>query len=300
MMRFIVALLALCSFSALAADNYQPPADSKPQPGVPKGQVTKYSFQTSKIFPGTFRDYWVYVPKQYDASKPTPVMIFQDGIQYSAPAVFDNLIHRKEIPPLIGVFVMHGRVKAPNTNALDRFNRSYEYDGLGDKYARFLLEELLPHISKEQNLNLSTNGDDRAIAGASSGAICAFTAAWERPEAFHRVFSSIGTYTGLRGGNEYPILIRKTEPKPIRIFLQDGSGDLNIYGGSWWLANQEMLSALEFAGYEVNHVWGDGSHNGKHATAVFPDALRWLWKDYPAPVTAGNNSKQPLMGILIP
>src|SRR4051794_15756042 len=299
MMRFIVALLALCSFSALAADNYQPPADSKPQPGVPKGQVTKYSFQTSKIFPGSFRDYWVYVPKQYDASKPAPVMIFQDGIQYSAPAVFDNLIHRKEIPPLIGVFVMHGRVKAPNTNALYRFNRSYEYDGLGDNYARFLLEELLPHISKEQNLNLSTNSNDRAIAGASSGAICAFTAAWERPDAFSRVFSSIGTYVGLRGGNAYPTIIRKMEPKPLRIFLQNGSADQNIYGGDWWMANQEMERALTFAGYEVNHAWGDGGHNGKHATAVFPDAMRWLWKDWPQKIKAGEGPAQ-LKDILAP
>src|SRR5439155_23897288 len=135
--------------------------------------------------------------KQYDAAKPAPVMVFQDGIQYNAPAVFDNLIHKREIPPLIGVFVMHGRVKAPSTNALDRFNRSYEYDGLGDNYVRFMLEELLPHITSEQKLNLSNDGNDRAIAGASSGASCAFTAAWEWPDAFRRVFSSIGTYVGL-------------------------------------------------------------------------------------------------------
>lgn len=295
----LTALLALTlTFNLMAADDYVPGPDSKPQEGVPKGEVTRYTFDKSKIFPGTTRDYWVYVPKQYDPAKPACVMIFQDGLQYNAPVVFDNLIQKKEIPVIIGVFVMHGRVKSISTNALDRFNRSYEYDGLGDNYARFLLQELLPEVAAKYNL--STNGNDRAIAGASSGAICAFNAAWERPEAFSRVFSSVGTYVGLRGANEFPTLIRKTEPKPIRVFLQDGSGDLNIYGGSWWLANQEMLSALEFAGYEVNHVWGDGSHNGKHATAVFPDALRWLWKDYPAPVTAGKNSRQPLMDILIP
>src|SRR3989454_4282369 len=229
-------------------------------------------------------------------------MIFQDGLQYSATNVFNNLIHQKEIPPLVGIFVMHGRVKAISTNALDRFNRSYEYDGLGDNYARFLLDELLPYIVAEQKLNLSTNGNDRAIAGASSGAICAFTAAWERPDAFRRVFSSIGTYVGLRGGNSYPTLIRLTEPKPIRIFLQDGSNDLNIYGGNWFLANQEMLSALQFAGYDVTHVWGDGGHNGKHATTVFPDALRWLWRDYPAPIKANpeKKSRQQLTEILVP
>lgn len=296
------ALLVAGTVTAIAADDYQPGPNSQPQPGVPKGEVTKYQFAESKIFPGTTRDYWVYVPKQYDPSNPAPVMIFQDGIIYSAPVVFDNLIHKKEIPPLIGVFVMHGRVKALSTNALDRFNRSYEYDGLGDNYARFLLDELLPHIAAEQKLNLSTNGNDRAIAGSSSGGVCAFTAAWERPDAFRRVFTSVGTYVGLRGGNEYPTLVRKTEPKPIRVFLQDGSNDLNIYAGDWWMVNQEMERALVFAGYDVNHAWGDGSHNQKHATAIFPDALRWLWRDYPAPIVANaeRKSKQPLMDILIP
>ncbi len=302
-MKHLLTLLCVTStVTALAVDDYTPGPDSLPQPDVPKGTVTKHTFEDSKVFPGTTRDYWVYVPAQYDAARPAPVMVFQDGILYNATNVFDNLIHKKEIPPLIGVFVTPGRVKALSTNALDRFNRSYEYDGLGDNYARFLLDELLPHIATDQKLNLSTNGNDRAIAGASSGAICAFTAAWERPEAFRRVFSSIGTFVGLRGGNDYPTLIRKTEPKPIRIFLQDGGGDLNIYGGNWFLANQEMLSALEFAGYDVNHVWGDGAHNGKHATAIFPDALRWLWRDYPAPIVANPEQKshQPLMEILIP
>src|SRR5262249_22574926 len=204
----------------------------------------------------------------------------------------------------IGVFVMHGRVKASSDQALDRFNRSYEYDGLGDSYARFILDELLPEVEKKtapdgRPIRLSKDGNDRAIAGNSSGAICAFTAAWERPDAFRRVFSTIGTYVGLRGGNVYPTLIRKYEPKPIRIFLQDGSNDLNIYGGDWWMANQEMERALVFAGYEVRHIWGEGGHDGKQATQVFPDAVRWLWKDWPAPVKAGLGSK-PLQDILIP
>lgn len=285
-----------------AADDYQPGADSKPQAGVPQGDLFKGVFDQSRIFPGTTRDYWVYVPKQLDASRPAPVMVFQDGLQYQATNVFNNLIHQREIPPLVGLFVMPGRVKALSTNALDRFNRSYEYDGLGDNYARFLLEELLPFVAAEHRLALSTNGNDRAIAGASSGAICAFTVAWERPDAFRRVFSSIGTFVGLRGGNDYPTLIRKTEPKPIRVFLQGGSGDLNIYGGNWWIANQDMLSALEFAGYDVNHVWGDGGHNSRHATAIFPDALRWLWRDWPAPIVANplGKTNSPVMQILIP
>jgi gluconolactonase len=300
LLAVLLTLTTVCP--GLAADDYTPGPDSLPQPGVPKGEISQHIFDQSKIFPGTTRDYWVYVPKQYDPGKPAPVMIFQDGIQYSAPIVFDNLIQKQEIPPLIGVFVMHGRVKASSTNTLDRFNRSYEYDGLGDNYARFLLEELLPHIASEQMLNLSADPNDRAIAGASSGAICAFTAAWERPDAFRRVFSSIGTYVGLRGGNSYPTLIRKTEPKPIRIFLQDGSNDLNIYGGNWFIANQDMLSALEFAGYDVNHIWGDGGHNGKHATAIFPEAMRWLWRDYPAPIRANPEAKsrQPVLEILLP
>jgi gluconolactonase len=296
--RFLTCSLALLALplTALRADE-QPAA-------VPKGEVTKYTFDKSKIFPGTVRDYWVYVPKQYDPAKPACVHVNQDGIQYNAPAVFDRLIHNKQMPVVIGVFVMHGRVKAPSDKALDRFNRSYEYDGLGDNYARFLLEELLPEVETKKTadgraIRLSKDGNDRCIAGASSGAICAFTAAWERPDAFRRVFSAIGTYVGLRGGNNYPTLIRKFEPKPIRIFLQDGENDLNIYGGDWWMANQEMERALKFAGYEVNHAWGKGGHDGKHATEVFPEAMRWLWQDWPAPVKAGGGSPQ-LREILLP
>ena len=271
---------------------------------VPKGEVIKYTFETSTIFPGTVRDYWVYVPKQYDPAKPACVYVNQDGLQYNAPAVFDELIHKKEIPVLVGVFVMHGRVKAPSDKALDRFNRSYEYDGLGDNYARFLLDELLPEVERKtasdgRPIRLSKDGNDRAIGGHSSGAVCAFTAAWERPDAFRRVFSAIGTYVGLRGANEYPTLVRKYEPKPIRVFLQDGSNDLNIYGGDWWMANQELERALTFAGYEVEHSWGTGGHSGQDATKLFPDATRWLWKGWPEPVKVGHGS-QPLQEILVP
>jgi len=271
---------------------------------VPKGEVKEYEFESSKIFPGTTRKFWVYVPQQYSPDKPACVYVGQDGIQYKAPEVFDRLIAAKEMPVTIGVFVMHGRVKAPNGESLDRFNRSYEYDGLGDNYARFILDEILPEVEKKtagdgRAIKLSKSGNDRAIAGASSGAICAFTTAWERPDAFSRVFSTIGTYVGLRGGNVYPTLIRKFEPKPLRVFLQDGSNDLNIYGGDWWMANQEMERSFVFAGYEVKHVWGEGGHDGKQATEVFPEAMKWLWKDWPAPVKAGRGSNQ-LQEILIP
>ncbi|MDB6172095.1 MAG: gluconolactonase [Chthoniobacteraceae bacterium] len=300
----VSALAALSISSMQAADDYQPGPDSNPREGVPKGEVTKYSFEGSKIFPGTTRDFWVYVPSQYDPEMPACVFVNQDGIQNNAPVVFDNLIASCEMPITIGVFVTPGRVKAPNNEALDRFNRSYEYDGLGDAYARFILDELLPEVQKKTTsdgrpIRLSSKGNDRAVAGSSSGAIAAFTAAWEQPSSFSRVYSSIGTYVGLRGGNVYPTLIRKFEPKPIRIFLQDGSADQNIYGGDWWMANQEMERALTFAGYEVNHVWGDGGHNGKQSAAIFPDAMRWLWKGWPAPVKTGTGSA-PLKEILIP
>ncbi|MGA9773994.1 MAG: SMP-30/gluconolactonase/LRE family protein [Blastocatellia bacterium] len=280
--------------------------DSKPQPGVPKGEVLKFTFDRSRIFPGTWREYWVYVPAQYRPDKPACLYVNQDGIQWQAPTVFDNLIYKKEMPVMIGVFVMHGRVKAAaDLTALDRFNRSYEYDGLGDNYVRFLTEELLPEVETKKSsdgrpIHFSHNGNDRAIGGSSSGAICAFTAAWERPGEFSRVFSAIGTYVGLRGGDRYHTLIRKFEPKPIRIYLQDGSNDLNIYAGDWWMANQTMERALTFAGYELNHVWGDGAHNGNHGTAIFPDAMRWLWKDWPQPVKAGQSKNNTLDAILVP
>ena len=271
---------------------------------IPKGEIIKFNFEQSKIFPGTTRECSVYIPKQYDPAKPACVYVGQDGGGFNAPAVFDELIAKKEMPITIGVFVKPGVVKASSDQALDRFNRSYEYDGLGDSYARFLLDEVLPEVEKKKatdgrEIKLSHDGNDRAIGGSSSGAICAFTAAWERPDAFRRVFSAVGTYVGLRGGNVYPTLIRKYEPKPLRIFLQDGSNDLNIYAGDWWMANQEMERALTFAGYEVKHAWGDGGHNGKHATEVFPDAMRWLWKDHPAPIKAGAGSPQ-LKDILQP
>lgn len=296
--RLVLPLLFLIPSIASAQE---PPST---QPSVPKGEVRKYTFDHSTIFPGTTRDYWIYVPRQYDGSKPACLFVDQDSVQFNAPAVFDRLIAAGEMPVTIGVFVQPGKVKASSPDALDRFNRSYEFDSLSDNYVRFLLEELLPDAEKQnakdgRPIRISHDANDRAIGGSSSGAICAFTAAWERPDSFNRVFSAIGTYVDLRGGNIYPSLIRKFEPKPIRIFLQDGSTDHNHYGGDWWMANQEMERALVFAGYEVNHVWGTGGHNHKQADEIFPDAMLWLWKDYPAPVKKGLGSEQ-LQQILIP
>jgi len=299
-------LLSTILFGQQPQENYPEDSASMLQPGVPRGEILKFSFNQSKIFPGTSRDCWVYVPAQYDPAKPACVYVNQDGIQWKAPNVFDNLIDKKEMPITIGVFITPGKVLADSgSGALDRYNRSFEYDGLGDAYCRFILTEILPEVEKEKTsdgreIHLSKSGNDRAIGGSSSGAICAFTAAWEHPEEFSRVFSAIGTYVGLRGGDRYSTLIRKYEPKPIRIFLQDGSNDLNIYAGDWWKANETMERSLVFAGYEVNHVWGEGAHNGNHGNAIFPQAMRWLWKDWPTPAAKGNSKNDFLSNLLIP
>jgi sugar lactone lactonase YvrE len=295
-----LGLVVIC-FSTIAANDYPLTDDSKPQQGAPKGTIAKATYAESKVFPGTTRDVTVYIPQQLDRTKPAPFMVLQDGGGYQAATVFDNLIHKKEIPPLVGIFVTPGVVRVTNAGvAQHRFNRSFEYDGVGDAYARLLINEVFPFVEQKHGITLSTNAVDGSIGGASSGAIAAFTAAWERPDRFSRVFSSIGTYVGLRGGDVYPTLIRKTEPKPIRVFLQDGENDLNIYGGDWWMANQMMERALVFAGYDVKHAWGEGAHDSKQSTQVFPEALRWLWRDFPKPIVANaeKKSKQPVVSML--
>jgi gluconolactonase len=276
------------SVALLGAEDYVLGPDSQRQPGVPQGKVTQHSW-TSKIYPGTVRDYWVYVPAGYDAQKPACVMVFQDGGGmvsetggWRVGVVLDNLIHKRELPVIVGIFVNPGILPAGSPNQQNRYNRSYEYDALGDRYARFLVEEILPEVAGRYNLSKDPN--DRAIAGSSSGGIAAFNAAWNRPDAFRRVVSFIGSYTNLRGGDRLASLIRKTEPKPLRVFVQDGSNDQNIYSGNWFLANQEISSALEYAGYESRFVAGTEGHNAKHGGAILPDALRWVWKDHPKPV----------------
>jgi gluconolactonase len=305
--HFALLGLLLAPLVSRSAEEFPLGTDSKVQPGVPQGELIKFEFSDSKIFPGTSREVTIYVPKQYDGTKPACVYVNQDGVQWNAPTVFDNLIARGELPVIIGVFVRPGILKSPDAKtALDRFNRSFEYDGLGDAYARFLLDELLPAVETKtaadgRAIKLSRSGNDRAIGGSSSGAIAAFTAAWERPGEFSRVFSAIGTYVGLRGGDRYPTLIRKTEPKALRVFLQGGSNDNNIYGGDWWMANQTMERALTFAGYDVKHVWGEGAHNGRHGAMLFPEAIRWLWRDWPKPVAMAAPTKNAVLtSVLIP
>lgn len=309
-MKTIMSLLLVLNFWVCLAqnptENYPVDPASIEKPDVPKGEILKFKIEKSSIFPGTWREVSVYIPAQYTEKTPACVYVNQDGIQWKAPVVFDNLIYSKEMPITIGVFISPGKVKSSTNNtSIDRLNRSFEYDGLGDAYARFILDEVLPEVEKLKTADgrqiiLSKNGIDRAIGGSSSGAVCAFTAAWERPDAFSKVFSAIGTYVGLRGADRYDILIRKHEPKPIRIFLQDGANDNNIFAGDWWKANESMERALSFAGYDVKHIWGEGGHNGQHGTAVFPDAMRWLWRDYPKSLISNNSKNQFLNDILIP
>lgn len=286
----IAAFLAVLSNSATAdADDteYQLGPDSQRQEGVPQGTVTEHTYESDQVFLGTKRRYWVYVPAQYDGSQDAALMVFQDGHayvsqdgQFRVPIVFDNLIHQGSMPVTIGVFVDPGRHDAlperPGWNPTPD-NRSYEYDTLSADYATFLLEELLPEVEKEYRI--SDDPRMRAIGGISSGGICAFTAAWQRPDAFGKVLSHVGSFVNIRGGHNYPALIRKTEKKPLKVFLQDGAGDLDNRHGNWPLANQQMAKALEFMDYDYEFVYGSGGHNGIHGGAILPDSLRWLWSD---------------------
>ncbi len=291
-MRFHPIALALFSTALtlplVAADTYVLSPDSSPQAGVPKGTVRTGTFSASKVFPGTTREFQVYVPAQYDPAKPACLMVFFDGSgmmsatgAYRVPVVFDNLIAKKEMPVTIAVGINPGTVAASTVpGAKARSQRSYEYDSLGDANARFVLDELLPEALKD--LNVTADPAGRAVCGNSSGGIAAFTVAWERPDSFHKVVSHIGSFTNIQGGFGYPGYIRREKPaKPLRVFLQDGSSDLDNLHGNWPLANQSMAAALKFAGYDHKFVFGTEGHNGKHGGAIFPDTLRWLWRDWP-------------------
>jgi len=281
-----LAFLLVTTMSTAGDEIYELGPDSQRQEGVPRGEVIQHTWK-SEIFPGTIRYYSVYKPAQYDPEKPCAVMVFQDGHtyvdekgQFRVPVVFDNLIHRGELPPIVGIFIDPGYLadELPETRGWRPRpqNRSFEYDTLSDQYARFLLEEILPEVGKD--LNLTTDPNQRAICGISSGGICAWTVAWERPDEFRKVLSHVGSFTNIRGGHVYHALIRKTEPKPIRVFLQDGSGDLDNSHGNWPLANQQMAASLKFAKYDYKLVYGEGGHNGIHGGAILPESLKWLWR----------------------
>jgi len=262
---------------------FVPGPDAKRHSDVPRGMITKAEWR-STIFPGTLRDYYVYVPAQYTPASPANVMCFQDGWAYAnedgdarVPIVFDNLIHQRRMPTTIGIFINPGTVPgAPPPTGHDGSQRSIEYDTLSDRYARFLLEEILPAVGEKYRLTREANG--RAICGTSSGGICAWTVAWERPDAFSKVLSHVGSFTDIRGGHVYPSLIRKTPPKPIRVFLQAGANDLDCGWGNWSLANLEMAAALNFAGYDYRLDYGDGAHDCKHGGAALPESLTWMWR----------------------
>lgn len=270
-------------------------ADSQRKPGVPQGTVTKHEWK-SEIFAGTHRDYWIYVPAQYSPKKPANVMVFQDGGAYvnetgdmRVPIVFDNLIHAKRMPVTIAILINPGYFPATAADRKPVSNRSFEYDTLSNQYVRFLVEEIFPEVSKTYKLTKEASG--RAICGASSGGICSWTAAWERPDIFSKVLSHVGSFQDIRGGHVISNVIRKTPKKPIRVFLQAGSNDLENTWGSWPLSNLMMAASLQFMEYDYRLVFGDGAHDYKHGGAILPESLEWLWSDV-MPKSKGKKAKK--------
>jgi enterochelin esterase family protein len=279
--------------------HYRLGPDSMPQEGVPKGEYRGPFTLPSEVYPGTQHTYWVYVPKQYDPSKPAHLMVFNDGQAYKDEAgvvhahhVLDNLIHRREIPVMLGVFINPGRrPDQPEPNLSDwgdrNTNRPEEYNSVDDRYARVIADELLPALYKDYNI--SRDPEHHGIGGASSGAIAAFTVAWFRPDHFRKVLSFIGTFVNLRGGHVFPEMVRESEKKPLRIFFQDGRNDNRGIGRDgvynqerdWFYQNVRLLAALKEKGYDVTNVWGIGRHSLKHGGAILPDMMRWLWRDHP-------------------
>jgi sugar lactone lactonase YvrE/enterochelin esterase-like enzyme len=310
---------AAYSNSSVTAANYQNQPDpslkdypfgpdSKRQPDVPAGKLFSFTMDQSRFFPGTRRKIDIYVPAQYTADRPACVLVALDHLMSTLPIVFDNLIHRKELPVVIAIGLSSGSNPSADPPHNPRFNRSFEFDSLSDVLAEFILQELLPAVEQHKTPNglpihLSTDPNDRGMMGGSTGGIGSFTVAWQRPDAFRRVYSMIGTYVGMRGGDRYPVLVRKTDPKPLRVFLQDGSRDGwpgGLEFGDWWMSNQEMERALTFSGYEVNHAWGVLGHEGSHGESILPDVMRWLWKDWPKPIEAGTSKNSMLRTVLQP
>ena len=269
--------------------------------GVPAGSTRMVVHSSQGAFPGTVRRVWIHLPAESVLKKVgdegLAVMVFQDGHayvdeqgQFRVPIVLDNLVHAGKIPPLAAIFVDPGHADAlpgekpgwqPPAN-----NRSVEYDTLSPTYARFLEESILPLAASDERLKaagvrLTADPDRRAIGGISSGGICAFTVAFERPDLFRKVLSHVGSFTDIRGGDHYPSLVRQTKehPKPIRVFLQAGEHDLDNRHGHWWLSNLAMEKALAFSGYDHKLVGGVGGHNGRHGGAILPESLEWLWRE---------------------
>ncbi|MBX2840234.1 MAG: cupin domain-containing protein [Flammeovirgaceae bacterium] len=291
----LIMLLTLVFSIGNAQDNYELGNSSKRYDGIPKGTIKKFSWESTIVYPNTVRDYYVYVPEQYNDATPAALMVFQDGHayvkedgNYRVPIVFDNLISQGKIPVTIGLFVNPGHDKDADepTSPFRVTNRSIEYDEVSGDYGKFLLEELIPELKK--SYNISDDPKMNAICGLSSGGICAFSAAWFYPDKFNKVLSHIGSFTDIRGGHNYPSMIRKNDPKNIKVFLQDGSNDLNNDYGDWWLSNLQMKSALEYKGYNYKFVGGTGEHNGAHGGSILPESLTWLWEDVVAKQVAGG------------
>lgn len=301
------ALIFSCTLFAQQAYNIAAPYD----PATVKvaedqrGEVIKFVMNESLRYPGTEREVLVYVPQQYRDTAPACLLVCMDGILYDATTVLDNLIASGEMPVTIGVFINPGVVYDEDRNVV-RYNRCKEFDSTDDNWAQFIEQEVLPQVralkTKDgQAINISSDPNDCAITGASSGGIAAFTAAWNRPDMFSRVYTTVGTFVAMRGGHEYPAIVRKTEPKPLRIYMQDGWYDVwNPIFGEWFEYNLLMESAFNFAGYEAFHVWNRGNHSIKYGTLAFPDAMRWLWKGYPARVNKGTSNNGMLQAILDP
>lgn len=273
---------------------YQLGSDSKPQEGVPQGKFTDAKVIPSAVFPGTQHTYWVYVPAQYDPEKPCAVMIFNDGHAMMAEPgsvqghrVLDNLIYRREIPVMLGVFINPGRrPDQPEPNSREwgdkTTNRPDEYNPPNENYARVIVEELMPALKKE--FNISPNPELHGIMGASSGGCAAFSTAWFRPDDFRKVITFVGSFTDLRGGHIYPELVAEAATKPIRIFMQDGRNDNRRPDNlkkDWFYQNVRLKDALEKKGYDLNYTWGIGNHGQKQGGAIFPEMMRWLWRDQP-------------------
>jgi enterochelin esterase family protein len=266
-------------------EHYQYTADSLPKADVPKGRLETFEWKDSKVFPDTVRDVTVYLPANHQAGEETCVMVWQDGTRHAdpngsmrVPLVFDNLIHQKAMPRTVGIFIDPGR--KPQQKPGDKAaNRGFEYDSLGDAYVRFLLEEIIPEVEKRHGTKFRPTPAAWAIGGGSSGGICAFTAAWERPDKFGKVLSWVGSFVDLRGGHVYPSLIRITERKPVRVYLLDGENDLDNPFGNWPLANKQMAAALKYMNYDYRMDWNQCFHGSKGMAPVLPEALRWLWRD---------------------
>ncbi len=279
--------------------HYQLGPDSLPREGVPKGKVEGPFTLPSEAYPGTQHTYWVYVPAQYDRATPASLMVFNDGQAFMnmeadvrVPNVLDNLIYRREIPVMLAAFINPGRRPDQPEPHLKEWgdrttNRPTEYNSLDDKYARVIVDELMPAL--HEKYSISKDPDDHGIGGASSGAIAAFTVAWQRPDHFRKVLSLIGSFVNLRGGHQYAEIVRQSEKKPIRIYLQDGRNDHRGRRGpdgeydetrDWFLQNVRLMEALRDKGYDMNYTWGIGRHSQKHGGAILPDMLRWLWRDH--------------------